>query len=233
MRNEGIMSFLNRIADFVILSTLWCVFSLPLITIGASTAALYHTTIKVIRQDRGYVFSTFLNSFKQNFRSTLLPTLIFGGALAVSGVTCYYFWEDTESLFSNSYVMFSMFCIVLLLLAMFHTFAAIGRFNLSRAELITVVTRMIFGHLMMNILIICLFIAAVQLVFIYIPLIFFIVPSALFFLLSLLEEPAFKKHIRFEDDWNTDILHNENMPFAKKDGEETADTASDDGRTVD
>ena len=66
MRGEGIMSFLNRIADIVILSALWCFYSIPIITIGASTAALYHTVIKVIRQDRGYVLQTFHHSFKEN-----------------------------------------------------------------------------------------------------------------------------------------------------------------------
>lgn len=204
----------------VILSFLWCVFSLPIITAGASTAALYHTVIKVIRQDRGYVFSTFIHSFKQNFKSTLLPTLLFMAGFTVSGLTCWYFWEDTESMFSNSYVMFSMFFIVLLIIVMIHTFNSIGRFHLSRNELITVVFRMTFGHLLLNVSIICMLIAAAELVILYIPLLFFIVPSVLFFLISLLEEPAFKKHIRFEDDWNTDVLHEGKLPFDKTESEE-------------
>lgn len=220
MRTEGVISFLNRIADMVILSFLWCVFSLPVITIGASTAALYHTVIKVIRQDRGYVFQTFISSFKQNLKSTLLPALLFIAGFTISGFTCWYFWDDTENLFSNAYVMFSMFFIVLLLVAMVHTFSSIGRFNLNRNELITIVFRMTFGHLLLNILIICMFIAAAELVVLYIPLIFFIVPSGLFFLITLLEEPAFKKHIRFEDDWNMDILHEEELSFTKEETDE-------------
>ena len=216
---EGIISILNKLADMVILSALWFVHSLPIITIGASSAALYHTIIKVIRQDRGYAFATFRKSFKENFRPSLPPTIIYLICFIVSGITCYVFWDDTEGLLSNAYVMFGMFCIIILIITMLHTFAAIGRFTLSRNELITVVVRLTSGHLLMNIVILLLLVAAAELVIMYIPLIAIAVPSLFFFLFSLIEEPLFKKHIRFEDDWNTDLFHNEELPFNKDDSE--------------
>ena len=64
------MSILNKIADMVILSVLWCLYSLPLVTIGAASAAMYHTVVKVIFQGRGYAFSTFRDSFRSSFRWT-------------------------------------------------------------------------------------------------------------------------------------------------------------------
>lgn len=226
MRTEGIISFLNKIADMVILSALWCLYSLPLFTIGASTAALYHTIVKVIRQDRGYTFQTFNKSFRENFRSTALPSVIFLLFLAAACFSCYLFWDATETILENSYFFFSFLCVLLIILIMIHTFASTGRFNLSKNELITVITRLTFGHLFMNFLILCLIIAAIELVIWYIPLILFIVPSGLFYLISLIEEPMYKKHIKFEDDWNTDLIHNENLPFHKKDTESSVDTTN-------
>ena len=49
------MTILNKAADMVVLSVLWCLCSLPLLTLGASSAALYHTAVKVIRQNRGNI----------------------------------------------------------------------------------------------------------------------------------------------------------------------------------
>lgn len=211
-----LVTILNKIADMVILSFLWCVFSLPIITIGASTAALYHCVIKVIRQDRGYVFSGFFSSFKENFKSSLGPTLFFIIAFAVCATGCYLFWNDTESIFASSYVILSMLLILLLAVAFLHTFALIGRFNLNKSELFTVALRLTTRHIFRNILMLCLLIFASELTLQYIPLLFFIIPSGLAFLNSLIQEPLFTRYIRFEDDWNTDILHQEDLPFRKK-----------------
>ena len=54
----------------VVLSVLWCLCSLPILTLGASSAALYHTAVKVIRQNRGYAFANFRDSFKGSLRQT-------------------------------------------------------------------------------------------------------------------------------------------------------------------
>lgn len=219
MRGEGIMSFLNRIADIVILSVLWCFYSIPIITIGASTAALYHTVIKVIRQDRGYVLQTFHHSFKGNLKSTLLSSIIFLVLLGASGFGCYMFWDATETIFENAYFFFTLISICVITIIMIHTYLCIGRFNLTKNELITVVIRLTTGHLFMNILILCMVVAAAELFLTYPPLLLFIIPSGLFFLISLIEEPMFKKHINFEDDWNTDLIHNEKFPFHKSDSD--------------
>jgi len=215
-RQEGtFVSIVNKIADMVILSVLWCVCSLPVFTIGASSAALYHTVVKVIRQDRGYAFATFFSSFRSNFKQTIAPVLLFLTAFATLGTACYVFWEDTDSIFASSYVILSMLLILLASVAFLHTFALIGRFSLSRKELFTVVTRLSFRHVLRNLLLLCMLIFAVEMALYYIPLLF-ILPSGFCFLVSLIEEPLFPKYIRFEDDWNTDILHREDLPFSKK-----------------
>lgn len=50
---------LNLIADVIILHFLWLVCSLPLVTIGASTTALYYAMMKRIRTNEGHVTSNF------------------------------------------------------------------------------------------------------------------------------------------------------------------------------
>ena len=70
------MRFLTKLFDVMYLSILWFVFSIPIITIGASTTAMYYATVKVIRRDRGYIFQEFWKSFKLNFLQATLSWII-------------------------------------------------------------------------------------------------------------------------------------------------------------
>lgn len=67
---------LNLIADIVILHFLWLVYSLPLVTIGASTTALYYATMRRIRTNEGQVTGNFRKSFRENFRQATILWLI-------------------------------------------------------------------------------------------------------------------------------------------------------------
>ena len=63
----------SKLFDCMCASVLWAVFSLPVVTMGAASAALYKTSYHNIRKSRGGLFTTFIDSFKENFvRSTLL-----------------------------------------------------------------------------------------------------------------------------------------------------------------
>lgn len=62
--NNPIMRGLSRVADCLFLSVLWLVFSLPVITIGASSTALYTTVYRYIRRGEGYLWRTFWEAFK-------------------------------------------------------------------------------------------------------------------------------------------------------------------------
>ena len=66
--DNPVMNFLTIVCDIVILHFLWLLTSLPVLTIGASTTALYYTTMKCIRNGQGGVVKMFFKSFKDNFK---------------------------------------------------------------------------------------------------------------------------------------------------------------------
>lgn len=66
--DNPIMNFLTIVCDIVILHFLWLLTSLPVLTIGASTTALYYTTMKCIRNGQGGVVKMFFKSFRENFK---------------------------------------------------------------------------------------------------------------------------------------------------------------------
>lgn len=67
---------LTAAIDVVYAGLLWCLCSIPIITVGPASTALYYTTAKSVRHERGRVTATFFSSFKANFRISLLVWLI-------------------------------------------------------------------------------------------------------------------------------------------------------------
>jgi len=74
--NNKLEEVWSTFVDCVILNFLWFVFSLPIVTIGASTAATYYTANKVIRNGDGKLFVQFKKSFIENFKQATVIWLI-------------------------------------------------------------------------------------------------------------------------------------------------------------
>ncbi len=61
------------------LNLLWAVCSLPIVTIGASTTALYYACLKIVRGEESYAGTLFFRSFRENFRQATQIWLILLG----------------------------------------------------------------------------------------------------------------------------------------------------------
>ena len=67
-----VFTFLSKMADLLILNLLFIVCSIPVITIGASLTAMSCVSIKMKDGLEGYVWKTFLKSFRDNFRQATI-----------------------------------------------------------------------------------------------------------------------------------------------------------------
>lgn len=65
--------FFSRLLDMLKLNFLWLLFSLPVVTIGASTAAAFSITLKMVDEREGYIARQFFTAFKANLRQGI-PT---------------------------------------------------------------------------------------------------------------------------------------------------------------
>ena len=72
--DTGFWRFFGKLGDLIILNLLTILFSLPIITIGASVTAAHYASIK-IRRDESYVMRNFWKSFKMNFKQSTLVWL--------------------------------------------------------------------------------------------------------------------------------------------------------------
>ena len=79
----------SKIADLVVLNLLFVLFSLPIITMGASTTALYGVTKKMAENREGYIFRNFFKLFKENFRQSTVMWIILLIAAMIPTVDLY------------------------------------------------------------------------------------------------------------------------------------------------
>ena len=71
-----IIRILSLLSDLFILHFFWILCCIPLVTIGASTTALYYAMMKRIDTDEGSIVSNFWGSFKLNLKQSITLWLI-------------------------------------------------------------------------------------------------------------------------------------------------------------
>lgn len=70
------MNFLSRVADLIILNILWLLCCIPIVTIGASTTALYHVMRHWLNDEVTSVTKDFFQSFRADCKQSTLVYLL-------------------------------------------------------------------------------------------------------------------------------------------------------------
>lgn len=113
--DSGFSRLMNKIADLFILNILWLFCSLPIVTIGATTTALYSVNLKLINNEDGNLIKTFFKSFKENFKKATIIWLIILIISIVLGVNLVFWLKCGLSLsyFALPFIFFSLFIFLL------------------------------------------------------------------------------------------------------------------------
>lgn len=115
-----LMGFLVKAFDCVCLSVLWILFSLPVITMGASSAALYTTVRRCLELDEGHLLKTFWNAFRGNFKQATLCWLVVLALLALLILDAAVF----RSFLTSGDAMGNLYWVILILFCVASTWAA-------------------------------------------------------------------------------------------------------------
>lgn len=75
--DSGFYRFICRFIDLVKINLLWLLFSLPVVTIGASTVAAYSVLLKMVDDEEGYVARAFVKAFQKNWKQGIPMGIIF------------------------------------------------------------------------------------------------------------------------------------------------------------
>ena len=76
--NNKVFRVLGGLADCLILGALWIVCSIPVVTMGAATAAVYHAVNKSIVHGQGYAFREYCTALKADLKQTTGAWLLWG-----------------------------------------------------------------------------------------------------------------------------------------------------------
>lgn len=74
--NSPLMRGMSKVINTIYLGILWFICSIPIITIGVSTIAMYEVVLKVLKEEEGNITSCFFKAFRSNFKQGLLVWLI-------------------------------------------------------------------------------------------------------------------------------------------------------------
>jgi len=187
----------TTLIDILILGVLWIFTSIPIFTIGTSSAALYYAIHKTIFQGRGYAYKEYFRGFKDNFKQGTLATLIL---LLFNAINYYLFWLTTNA---NSdrilswnivFVIIMGFSIMwgLLLFAFMSRFSNVFKANLKNSALI------MFANLPVAVAALAVFMLFC-LIGIYITKLIIILPGFLGVILHQIYERVFRKYMTEED----------------------------------
>ena len=126
---------MSRLADWMILSVLWCVCSLPIITIGVSTTSLYCVSLQLARGEEPPIFKTYFRSFRVNLKQGLVLGLMVLAAIAITAVD-YYAYRVTSGTISLVFAGFSIVSAIILVLILPYLFPLLAQFNNTVPQMI-------------------------------------------------------------------------------------------------
>ena len=184
---------MNKVGDIILLSILWVVCSLPLITIGASTSAAYYVAAKVIRHNTGYVWKSFFKAFKLNFKTSLGMTILFtlfAGLLLFNLI--YVKGESTELDFSLRCIYMA---IAFLLIGTYaYAFAVLSRFTIKGGKILIMSFQLVFRHFVSTMAFVAMFIVVSVGIYLM-PWAVLIFPGAMLFVDTFLMERVLLKYM--------------------------------------
>ncbi len=200
----GLFAGMSKLFDMLFLSVLWVIGCIPIVTIGASTTALYYTTAKVIRKERGYVAGEFWRSFKSNFLTSVIYTVILLLFSAVMVFNLMYI-RDNKNGFNNflSYVYILLSYLAYSITV--YLFPVLSRFKMGRSRMLKFSLFLSMKHLPTTLLLQIVVVCFAFLIWIMPPTAF-ILPAVGAYFCSLSIEKVFKKYMPVPEDADPDTL---------------------------
>jgi uncharacterized membrane protein YesL len=197
--NNPVMHWIMKIFDCMCLSILWVVASLPVITIGASTTALFAAIHRYIRLEEGGLCKTFWRAFRENFKRSTLCWGVVLLVLAVLVVDVLVF----RTMALNGQFLGRFYWVILLLIGialgwMAYLFSYAERFTGSVKDVLRFSLLMMILHPIKAVVVLAILLGGAALVMVA-PGVLIIAPAAVCWLCDSVIASVFALHLREED----------------------------------
>lgn len=101
--DNPLIVMLNKVGNMMLVSLFWLIACVPLVTIVPASAALYHTTAKVIRGSGNGVAADFFSALRENLKQGTVLSLLAAGAWFVLYTCLDFGWQLRRSAFGTAY----------------------------------------------------------------------------------------------------------------------------------
>ena len=191
--------FFGKLFDFFGLSCMWFLCSMPLITVGTASIALYDTAAHCLRGDETNLAKRFFRTFKKELIPGILITILWA-------VIAMVFWFGYQIVYQMAQVnpSISVFAVIYyfsLLIpvgVLCWVFAVESRFVYKFFQLHKMSAYFTFAHLPATLAIVILALIAIE-VCVDFPFMVIFVPGILVYLQSYFIEKVFKKYMPAEE----------------------------------
>ncbi len=103
--DNPLIVLLTKVGNMILVSVFWLVSCIAIVTIVPATAALYHTTVKVVRGNGNGVARDFFGTLRDNFKQGAILSLLSLAAAALLAVSVSFGFQLSYSAFGIVYLM--------------------------------------------------------------------------------------------------------------------------------
>lgn len=208
---EGIViTVLNKMGEMIILSILFIISCLPVITIGSAVASMYYCIVKCIRRERGYCVSEYLKSFRRTLKKGIVISVIIEALILFIAYILQI--VPNEGAGTAVYGVLSIIAVVICCMSVY-IFPILSRFQMKLQDMFALSFVIMWRHILISgiVLIIDFLLAYIYLYFLPIPTIV-IIPAAVCYAESFLIEKTLLEYmpeaaVENEHEWYYERRH--------------------------
>lgn len=199
-RDNWLWNPFSWIADMVVLSCLWVICSVPLLTIGASTAALYDCAARCVRGTDEKIFARFFRTFRRELVQSV-PSLLLWCAVIAGGYAAISLYGNNVSVTSVSVAITTALLLLLTVLVgvAAWVFPLLSRFTFGVVQLNVMAIKLALIHLPRTMALGMITVLAAFLCAQFIAPLFFL-PGVLAWVWTFLLERVFRKYENRNDE---------------------------------
>lgn len=186
--------YMDKVFDLISISLLWLLCCIPVITIGASTTALYYTLHKVWKQNDSYITKEFFHALYTNLKPA---TLLWGILAIVSLILQLNLGIVGEKMSGNIQIFFFMFYGILLFIwtgVQIYAFPVLARFDMPVGWIFKLALYLCFRHFGRTIVLLAVTMLAIAGVYVCWPTVL-LTPALANCMYEYLLEPILKKYM--------------------------------------
>lgn len=183
----------DKIFDVMALGFLWILCSIPIVTIGASTSALYYTMVKCVKNGNGYIAREFFRSFRLNLISGCFIWILVVAATFAMHLNIGILMKETDGYVGLFFICVYALTSVWILAFACYVFPALARFDMSSGWLIKLAMYMTVRYFGTT-LALLLVLACTGAIIWRFPILVIFAPGPVIFLMSEFLERVLKKH---------------------------------------